>query len=493
MEQKAAPVFLLTGRDLGLAKKLDNAISRSLSSFGIVPDQIGSFELSEEQLVEIASNIRAVKLSPEKCAQKLRNIMARRHFSLLRTIDDKVLTWNIFRSDAGDFAGFPTIFPITDNSAASVLSKMSESDNIPAETIAEIRKSLKIESYSYLQITARHRILLCLKICEAVESLLNENENTEQKNSKALQKLTAIKPQKAIIPHTIVANNITAPDPWYSMTKIGDRPRYSLSDGPAKTYFALSSVIGEEGLTTNRRLTLYDKSVLNSCITLYAAGNEVISARQIAAVMKGIQDDGGIDEATVEKVKKSIEKQRFTEATIDATESFEERGIKGVPAIFGTYLLPLDIIKVNICGQVKDAYCFIKEPPVLTHARIIRQIYSVPMIYLQTGTLSATDTVVALRDYLITRIEAAKDKKLSPKILYSTLYALMGISEPSIYDYGSPYDEAHKRDLSLYKQETKKIRDRAKGLMENWIAQGYIEGYMEIKRGRAFEAIQIRI
>lgn len=322
--------------------------------------------------------------------------------------------------------------------------------------------------------------------------------------------LTEIKPEKAVIPHTIIANALTAPEPWGGSWQGAQMrlPGFPLDDGPAKTYFALEWDTEGSGIVPSRKLSLYDKSAHNAAVTLYAAGNEIITERQLAAAMKGAKNDNsGIDAATLAKVKRSIDKQRRTFVKINATKSFEQRGITDFEGEIETYLLPLEKITVQAkgrrSGEKMSAYRFIKEPPVLTHARAVGQIYTVPMLHLQTGSISATDSVVVLRDYLIGRIEAARGGKLNPKILYSTVYAEMDLKEPSIYDYldttdpdtgeSISADTAYKRDLHQYQKKTATTRKNVKALMENWKKQGYIKGYSETKKGKTFEAVTVRV
>lgn len=349
------------------------------------------------------------------------------------------------------------------------------------------------------------------------EEAQEAEELQPEQEEPALPVLTEIKPQNAIIPHTLVANSLTSPDPWGGKWQQLSLPGFALQDGThATTYLALEWDLEGSGIEPSRKLSLYDKSAHNAAVTLYAAGNEIITERQLAAAMKGAKsDNSGIDAAALAKVRRSLDKQRRTFVKINATKSFEQRGITDFEGEIETYLLPLDKITVQAkgrkSGEKMTAYRFIKEPPVLTHARAMGQIYTVPMLHLQTGNISATDSVVVLRDYLIGRIEAARGGKLNAKILYSTVYTQMELVEPSPYNYSGPQtrertdkatkekttvtlteEQAYKEDLDRYRHDVKRIRDQVKALMENWKRQGYIKGYSEVKKGKTIEAVTVR-
>jgi cell division protein FtsB len=327
--------------------------------------------------------------------------------------------------------------------------------------------------------------------------------------AEVLPTLSEIRPQKAIIPHTNIFRSLTRPEPWggtWQQMSLPGWPIKELRNNDAVTYLSLELDTEESGIKLDRKISLFDKSVLNAALNLFEAGNDIFTVRQLCSWMKGAKNsNSGIDEAAIERVEQSIKKQQRTIAKINATETFKQKGITEYDGELETYLLPIEKLKVwgkgKRSNEKVEAYAFIKEPPVLTHARATRQIYTAPAEALQTGKISATGSVTILRDYLMERIEAARGGKLSRKILYATVYEEMEIIEPFAYNYSDqtneatgetiPAELAYKRELQQYHKKTAKVRKNVKGLLDNWAEQGYIKGYTESKKGKTLEGVTI--
>lgn len=331
---------------------------------------------------------------------------------------------------------------------------------------------------------------------------------TKKAKSKILPTLPEIKPPNAIMPHTLVATSLTLPEVWGGGWQQMSLPGFGLRDLKDKkttTYFSLEWN-SETDVTFSRKQTPYDGSVLNAAYAFYDSGNHIFTARQLCAQMKALESDSsGIDEASIKKITDSIEKERRTMAKIDSTDAFTKRGITDYTAKIEDYLLPLRKIYVEgkgkRAGERMEAYQFRGEPPILAHARALKQISTIPMDFLKIEGMSITDDVVVLRDYLISRVDGARHKRLNRKILYSTIYEQLEIEEPSIYSYLDTVneetgetvtaEEAYKKDLDRYRHDTKRIRDKVKKIMNYWVQVDFIGGFTETKKSRTFEAVTI--
>lgn len=332
------------------------------------------------------------------------------------------------------------------------------------------------------------------------------SEQTEQKKAELLPVLTEIKPKNAILPHSLIAKAMTTPEPWGGSWQQMSLPGFPIKERKATTYFSMEWSAEDSGITLSRKMSPYDESVANAVYSLYEAGNGIITTRQICAQMKALESsNSGIDAAAINKTTKSIEKQRRTMAKIDATEVFERRGITDYTAKIETYFLPLRKITVKGKGKKErmEAYQFIEQPPVLANARALKQISTVPMEILQIENTNMTDDMIVLRDYLIRRVEAAKNKRLTKKMLYSTIYDLMDLAEPSLYSYLNATDEAtgeivtaetaYKRDLHNYQKKAATVRKNVKKILSSWVKKQYIKGYSENKKGKTIEAVTLEL
>ena len=164
------PAFLLTGADLGLVRRVENTIDHSLSSFGLT-QRHGDFELSEAQLAEINTTMRAARLAPATCADKLRAIMGRPYFCLMRIWEQRRngFAWNLCLSDAKTLSGMPVMNEIEQGSPADfLLQSISIEESFTVEDIEAVRNYLDLTAYSYLPVGHRGKILLDIDICDAI-------------------------------------------------------------------------------------------------------------------------------------------------------------------------------------------------------------------------------------------------------------------------------------------------------------------------------------
>ena len=439
---------------------------------------------------------------------------ARRILRLMQTTDGKeyaaaaiikrintILTppfFTITKTEGGDFA-----IIVTDKDGNTTENTMQsgsqEADVLNAAPLDEIdnvaRGMLELQGVPYIPVTLLSPARRTLRY---VSDLLNTIE--PQSGKKDLPVLDEIRPKVALLPHTKVFTSLTKPEPWQNWEQMA-LAGFEVQDtrkkqGKASTYLSLEFLSdGNSGFSCDRKLSRYSLSALRAALSFYEAGNETFTPRQLVAQIKGLNpDNAGIKEATIRAAERELDRDRVSLIKIDASRTFEKWGITTHTGYFESYLLPLEKIFVQAKGAGKKpgdtmtAYRFIKTPAILEHARALDQLYRVPVELLQTGEISATDDVVVLRDYLLERIYAAKDERLSRTILYSALYDLLEAAEPSPYGIT---EKEYKSALTQYRKKTATIRRNTKGLFDNWKKQGLLKGYSERKKGKAYDAITI--
>lgn len=507
-------IYLLSEKESRYYTRVNNIILKVLSR----PEYIGigddgkQYSVIWPALDTIRAELEHKKVSIPALTKKISAKMSKHYFTIGYTADKNGKKTSDTLRLLTDNAPVPGVDIPADNPIYTFDNPLREETDAEADYWRARRADLDLpDDCYYLNANA----WIVMRRLDSISSMLNGL--APKKEQQEIFALTEIKPENAVIPHTNLVNHLSDPALWGGKWQQMRLPGFPLPDGPAKTYFALAWDIDEgEDIQLSRKITPYEKSVLGAAMTLFAAGNEIITERQVIATMKAFQNDNsGIDAAAIDKAVRAIDKERRIMAKINATKSFEQRGITDLDAEIETYLLPLEKVTVKAkgkrTGEKMTAYRFMREPPVLTHARAIGQLYTVPMKYMQIVGISATDSVVSLRDFLIRRIEAIKGGKLSPKILYSTVYTEMELVEPSPYNYSGNQtrertdkttkekttvtitkDQAYKEDLDRYRHDAKRIRDQVKVLMENWKKQGYIKGYSEVKKGKTIEAVTVR-
>ena len=197
------------------------------------------------------------------------------------------------------------------------------------------------------------------------------------------------------------------------------------------------SALEEEGIKTTRRLTSFDKRVYIAVSALYNAGNDVITLRQIFYAMG--QKASNPKAAQLEKINESVTKMARAWVKVDDSRehntynyNLDEGDIKNGwrRGRYEGSLLPMEKASVIANGKTTDAAIHLfREPPVITFAKMKKQITTVDLKLLQSPA-SKTDTNLAIEDYLISRLSRARNNgKESEKILFKTLFEKTGITE----------------------------------------------------------------
>ena len=183
-----------------------------------------------------------------------------------------------------------------------------------------------------------------------------------------------------------------------------------------------------DGIQITKRLTPFDKRVYVAVSALFNAGNNVITLAQIYKHMGYKGKAGGTD---LEKINNSILK--MLGAQIYLSNELEAQKYKGYSKfIYRGALLPLETGELyNVQGALTDAAIHIfREPPLISFARLRKQITTVDLKLLQSP-VSKTDANLLIDDYLIERISRAKNGKTKHcRILFKTLYDHAEIKTP---------------------------------------------------------------
>lgn len=204
------------------------------------------------------------------------------------------------------------------------------------------------------------------------------------------------------------------------------------------------------------------RAVHDAMTSLIREGAKAIRLQDIASAMNGYRTDRKATEAFLQEIKQEADWLIHTWATIDATNEAKARGYDFKKVKFDRPLIPAGSVgAMNKRGQIVEAYEIWAEPVLYAYARQKKQVISVPIDMLALPEkLKLTFENIILRNYLIERIEGMSECEMSPVILYETIYEVLEAKESS---------REHKRE----------IRERAKLMLDNWIALAYIESYVE--------------
>lgn len=221
----------------------------------------------------------------------------------------------------------------------------------------------------------------------------------------------------------------------------------------------------QDGIKISRPMTAYDRLVHDSVATLWAAGNKVLTPRQVYHAMTGAKNKPS--SKALAEVEASIDKQFRTWITLDYSEEARGRELafEGEPVKeykIETHMLAGSKETIRTAkGSEVVGYRLIEAPILYRHDMATRQIISYPQTLLEASSNVASNTArnILIRDYLIKRIKRMRGK--APReIRYATLYEEIGEADAN-------------------KKARQVIRDSAAKYLDSFKESGLIAGWKE--------------
>lgn len=213
--------------------------------------------------------------------------------------------------------------------------------------------------------------------------------------------------------------------------------------------------------------TEFDRSVMDAVLSQYefsdTNGNIVFTPQLIYRTMTYKKDSETPSQKQIDAIITSIEKMRFMEVEIDATEEMKE-WMKGqnmeftddVATKFSGYILPVNMVSVRHQGKTIKAYQMIHEPAIYSYAKARKQLLTCNAELLNIREIDAksgnilslavplSEKRIEISNYVLRRILIMQyDKKhhinrQSKTILLETIFKdvrLEGISRNQSMDY----------------------------------------------------------
>lgn len=232
---------------------------------------------------------------------------------------------------------------------------------------------------------------------------------------------------------------------------------------------------------TGRKLTAFDKVVYNTVCSLYEAGNEYFNLAMVYRAMNGQTESEYVTKEALKPIEESIELSKLRIFKYNATQQAKAWNSNIKDATYEGYFLPVEkiIVQFKNSPTPESCYHFLKAPPLFSYSKGIKQVIAHDIKLLDTTKSVGryTPELAVMKEYLIQRISDMKNKNNSvtnTNIKYSSLFAECDIEEDQITQ-----------------TEKNRKRDRIKKILEHLKQNGFINGYSEYKKGRAFEGITI--
>lgn len=231
----------------------------------------------------------------------------------------------------------------------------------------------------------------------------------------------------------------------------------------------------------DKRFTEYDRCVHEAICTLHEVGNTSFTPDQVYRTMNGLTADKTVSPPSTQKVVESIDKMRKMQVTINYSDEFRKRLKSEDNADY--YYAEGSIIQAEkryarLGGHEVLAYYMLPKPIIYRYAQATRQVITIPTKLLSTAdVIRNTPENTTLRNYLVRRIEAMKNRKNSIKsnrILFETIYKQLGLEKPTA-------------------KKSMKVRDAIEKYLEHYKSKNYIKDFKFYKTGRTFKGIEISL
>lgn len=359
---------------------------------------------------------------------------------------------------------------------------------------------------------------------ELLQLFIDASNSSPASAQETLQRICdlAIVPKRMVVPNHKLVNNLTRAtrtpeDIVEIVTEVSKRG--------AKNKVTATCVLSYEGddvkISGRQPFTEYDRNVYNAVVSLYVAGNRVITSDMVWRTMTGKTEQEQPSPALKAAVTKSIDKMRFMRAQIDCSDEFKMRRMEldGKPvngAGFDDNLLHLSVTWVRAGKNTIRAYEFPKEsrfaPILYQYSSAVTQVINVPIALLDvkkldkhgkptTHSLSYTEQRVIIKGYLLRRIEGMKGRNaLKSRNIAFMDYMKDGQTHEGLYTIaGCPEltqpmpDGMTDAEKTKRKNDARYIREDAAAILGYWTASGYIKGFSEYRNGRAVAGFEIKL
>ena len=215
-------------------------------------------------------------------------------------------------------------------------------------------------------------------------------------------------------------------------------------------------------ISGKKELTQYDREVHDALATLYIdGGNEYITPQMIYKAMTG-NPEAKLPPKQQEAISRSLNKLMYSKLVIKPSEELcKAYGFR--PFTYEGTVIQAEKATASVNGVIVEVYHLLSKPALYTHADKIKQICRLD-IKLLNSPVSKNEENITLQGYLLRHINGIKRSKLSPTILYKSIYGQLNIQATS--------------DGALRKKKLK-VRNTVKKILDYLKAHDFIKNYTE--------------
>lgn len=313
---------------------------------------------------------------------------------------------------------------------------------------------------------------------QVFKSLLTISKPASRSKYERQKKIAKI--ENYLTPNTKVSNDLASN---LTFDDIGTEIPLLVNNSKQKDMKVFYSVnfddVEDKNVIYNRKrpFSEYDRAVYNTIVSIYEAGNQQFTLDQLTRIMYSVKNGTSASTKQKEEVASSLNKMIITRVLIDCSEQFGDYA--DLQPMYEGYLLNADKITVLADnGRPVVTYVLNQKPILYSYAQAINQVISVDMTLLDTKSITRnTDDIIAIKSYLIKRIETIKNgkSKLNNTILYDTIFKNCDIEI----------------DTSKTRTQANRVKTNIKKLLDEWQSKKMFSYYEENKKGNKLISISI--
>jgi hypothetical protein len=227
-----------------------------------------------------------------------------------------------------------------------------------------------------------------------------------------------------------------------------------------------------EDVKVNGKITVFDRAVEDAIGTLVDRGYKAFTIEDVFCILNGEPKGLRVHEKMAERIDQTIVKLARTWCNIDCTEQYNavHREKQESVRISGNILLANRVKIERTNGRITIGW-FVKElPKMYFYSKLVKQLYSVPYDIRKIEGLNATETTLAMKQYILTQM-ARIERKHGGSITLETMYNAL--------------------DLTPNKVERNRLNKAVIKILEHFKATGFIANYTPEKRGRLLVGFEI--
>ena len=237
------------------------------------------------------------------------------------------------------------------------------------------------------------------------------------------------------------------------------------------SYFWLELI---DGYTDKSPLNQFDRAVLAACISEWAANNRYTTPSIIYRHLTGkIGSDAEPKPELRDAILKSIDKMMCTQIKVDMSDTCQKLGYNdGKPFKITSTILPCAYAEgIMINGHPTTVIYLDRESPILTIAIMKKQVLKYEELLLNVAKQHNSIEVVAIKNYVLQRVEEIKLHKLTAVITFDDVLEKC-------------------RLIDIDRKKKSRIRQMILELMEHLKNVGEISDYSIEKHHNQFYSIQ---